>query len=426
VRSLNEPTAASLAYGFGKDTHECDRRLDLGGGTFDISILESATASTRSKSTAGDTLSWRDFDARVMEYLLDQFKQDTGLDLSEDMMAIQRIKEAAEAAKCDLSTNEVTRDLRCVHRGRPHRAEASPGPSHPEPARGLVRGSRGADPRAVSEPLEAARVDASRSTRLDPGRRPDRDADGRPAVSESSGDAVPGHHPDEVRGHRCGAPGGIPAGRGSRTSSCSTSRRCRSASRPTAVCSQDHRAQLDHSDQEVHDLSPRSPTNQTTSRSTSSRRARHRGENRSFGRFDLVVHPAVAARRAADRGDLLDRLQRHRPRWCRDLATGKEQGIEVQPAGGLSKIEIDGLIAEADKYRSEDERRRTVRQLQNRLEGLLYTKPSEWCGVRNSLSPDDRESVRATLNSRPQGDHHEERTRARGGDRCAFRMCRRS
>jgi molecular chaperone DnaK len=95
---------------------------------------------------------------------------------------------------------------------------------------------------------------------------------------------------------------------------------------------------------------------------------------------------------------------------ARDLATGKEQSIEVQPAGGLSKLEIDGLIAEADKYRSEDERRRSVRQLQNRLEGLLYNNERVVREFGNSLSAEDRESVRATLNRARKAVTSEERT----------------
>jgi molecular chaperone DnaK len=108
LRIINEPTAASLAYGFGQQKNETIAIYDLGGGTFDISILEIGDGIYEVKSTAGDTfLGGEDFDARIMEHLLEEFKRDTGLDLSDDMMAIQRIKEAAEAAKCDLSTAEV-------------------------------------------------------------------------------------------------------------------------------------------------------------------------------------------------------------------------------------------------------------------------------------------------------------------------------
>jgi len=107
LRIINEPTAASLSYGFGKNKNETIVVYDLGGGTFDISILEIGDGIYEVKSTAGDTfLGGEDFDARVMEHLLQEFKTETGLDLSDDMMAMQRIKEAAEASKCELSTSE--------------------------------------------------------------------------------------------------------------------------------------------------------------------------------------------------------------------------------------------------------------------------------------------------------------------------------
>jgi len=107
VRIINEPTAASLSYGFGKNKNETIAVYDLGGGTFDISVLDIGDGIYEVKSTAGDTfLGGEDFDSRVMEHLLQEFKTETGLDLSDDMMAMQRIKEAAEAAKCELSSQE--------------------------------------------------------------------------------------------------------------------------------------------------------------------------------------------------------------------------------------------------------------------------------------------------------------------------------
>ena len=109
VRIINEPTAASLSYGFGKDKNETIAVYDLGGGTFDISVLDIGDGIYEVKSTAGDTfLGGEDFDSRVMDHLLQEFKSETGLDLNEDMMAMQRIKEAAEAAKCELSSHEET------------------------------------------------------------------------------------------------------------------------------------------------------------------------------------------------------------------------------------------------------------------------------------------------------------------------------
>src|SRR5438552_2160537 len=105
LRIINEPTAASLAYGLDKKKDEKIAVFDLGGGTFDISILEVGDGVFEVKSTNGDTfLGGDDFDQRIMDYLADEFRKDQGVDLRKDRMALQRLKEAAEKAKCELST----------------------------------------------------------------------------------------------------------------------------------------------------------------------------------------------------------------------------------------------------------------------------------------------------------------------------------
>jgi molecular chaperone DnaK len=109
LRIINEPTAASLAYGLDKKKDETIAVYDLGGGTFDISILELGEGTFQVKSTNGDThLGGDDFDQRVMDWLCDEFKKDQGIDLSQDKMALQRLKEAAEKAKSELSTVQQT------------------------------------------------------------------------------------------------------------------------------------------------------------------------------------------------------------------------------------------------------------------------------------------------------------------------------
>ncbi|MBI5251194.1 MAG: molecular chaperone DnaK [Desulfomonile tiedjei] len=109
LRIINEPTAASLAYGLDKKKEEKVAVFDLGGGTFDISILEIGEGVFEVKSTNGDThLGGEDFDQRVMDYLADEFKKDQGIDLRNDKMALQRLKEAAEKAKIELSTSMET------------------------------------------------------------------------------------------------------------------------------------------------------------------------------------------------------------------------------------------------------------------------------------------------------------------------------
>jgi molecular chaperone DnaK len=109
LRIINEPTAASLAYGLDKKKDEKIAVFDLGGGTFDISILELGDGVFEVKATNGDTfLGGEDFDQRIIDYLADEFKKDQGIDLRRDRMALQRLKEAAEKAKCELSSSMET------------------------------------------------------------------------------------------------------------------------------------------------------------------------------------------------------------------------------------------------------------------------------------------------------------------------------
>ena len=109
LRIINEPTAASLAYGLDKKKDERIVVYDLGGGTFDVSVLEIGDGVFEVKSTNGDTyLGGDDFDQRVMDWLVDEFKKDQGIDLRKDRMALQRLKEAAERAKIELSSSQDT------------------------------------------------------------------------------------------------------------------------------------------------------------------------------------------------------------------------------------------------------------------------------------------------------------------------------
>ena len=129
-RIINEPTAAALAFGI--DKKEGDRKIavyDLGGGTFDISIIEIAEIDGEHQfevlSTNGDTfLGGEDFDQRVIDYIVTEFKKEQGVDLKNDVLALQRLKEAAEKAKIELSSSAADRDQPAVHHRRPVGAEA--------------------------------------------------------------------------------------------------------------------------------------------------------------------------------------------------------------------------------------------------------------------------------------------------------------
>ena len=124
-RIINEPTAAALAYGLGKSESERIAVYDLGGGTFDVSILEMNDGLFEVLSTSGNTyLGGEDFDERIMNWMADEFSAENGIDLRKDRLALQRLKEAAERAKCELSsTNETTINL-------PFIAADASGPKH--------------------------------------------------------------------------------------------------------------------------------------------------------------------------------------------------------------------------------------------------------------------------------------------------------
>ncbi len=124
-RIINEPTAAALGYGFDKKKNEQIVVYDFGGGTFDVSVLETSEDTIEVKSTGGDThLGGDDFNQAIIDWMVDEFKKDQGVDLSEDEMALQRLKEAAEKAKHELSSTQET-DINI-----PYVTQGEGGPKH--------------------------------------------------------------------------------------------------------------------------------------------------------------------------------------------------------------------------------------------------------------------------------------------------------
>ena len=203
ARIINEPTAASLAYGLDKKKNEKIVVFDLGGGTFDVSVLEVADGVFRVISTNGDThLGGDDFDQCLINYVADEFKKQYGIDLRNDTMALQRLQEACEKAKKELSSVAVDRHQPAVHHGRRQRAETPANEHHPGEARTIDRPLDRADPRTGAAGDEGRPVHAQGHRRSGAGGRFDPRAQG---AASRQGDvrrqrAAQGRQPGRSRG----------------------------------------------------------------------------------------------------------------------------------------------------------------------------------------------------------------------------------
>ena len=374
LRIINEPTAAALAYGLDKKSDEKIAVFDLGGGTYDISILELGDGVFEVKSTNGDThLGGDDFDQRVINWLVKEFKKDQGIDLSKDAMALQRLKEAAEKAKMELSTTATT-DINL-----PFITATQDGPKHlnytltrakfEQLVDDLIERTREPMKKALSDAgLEHSEIDevilVGGSTRIPKIQE---------VVKEFLGkDPHKGVNPDEVVAVGAAIQGGVlsgdvkdvllldvtPLSLGIETlGGVMTPLIERNTTIPTKKAEVFSTAEDNQTTVEIHVLQGERKMAQ---------------DNKTIGKFQLTGIPP--ARRGMPQVEVTFDIDANGILHvsAKDRATGKEQKIRIEASSGLSDDEIERMVKEAEAHASEDEERREKVESRNQLDSLVY------------------------------------------------------
>jgi len=399
LRLVNEPTAAALAYGLDKKKDETIAVYDFGGGTFDISILEVSDLVVEVKSTNGDThLGGDDIDQLVIEWLVEEFKKDQGIDLSQDRMALQRLKEAAEKAKMELSsTMESEINLPFIT------ADAS-GPKHLALKLTRSKFEQMIDPmvRRTLDPCKQALKDAAitakdvdevvlvgGSTRIPMVQK---------LVSDFFGkESHKGVNPDEVVAVGAAVQAGVLAGEVKDVVLLDVTPLSlgvetlggvmdvvipRNTTIPTEKTKVYSTADDNQTQVEIHVLQGERPM---------------AGDNRTLGRFHLIGIPSaprgvpqVEVTFDIDANGILHVA-------AKDRATSKEQKIQITSSSGLSKDEIDRMVNESQSHAEEDEAKRKEIEARNRLDQLVYSTEKLVSENRDKLGDAESSQIDAAL-----------------------------
>ncbi len=374
VRIINEPTASALAYGLDKKKEEKVSVYDLGGGTYDISVLELAEGVFEVKSTNGDThLGGDDFDQRVIDWLVTEFKKDQGIDLSKDPMALQRLKEGAEKAKMELSSTQQT-DINL-----PFITADQSGPKHLNYALTRAKLEQLVDDlvKRTIPPMEQALKDAGvkpsnidevilvgGQTRMPKVQEVVKDFFGK--------EAHKGVNPDEVVAIGAAIQGGVLAGEvkdvllldvtplslGIETlGGVTTVLIPRNTTIPTKKSEVFSTAEDNQTTVEIHVLQGE---------------RQMAVDNRTIGKFQLTgIPPAPRGMPQVEVGFDID-ANGILHVSAKDKTTGKEQKIRIEASSGLSDAEIDKMVKQAEAHAAEDKQRRDEIEARNQLDGLVY------------------------------------------------------
>jgi molecular chaperone DnaK len=375
LRIINEPTAAALAYGLDKEGEKTIAVFDLGGGTFDISILEIGEGTFQVKATAGDTfLGGDDFDNRIIEWLVQEFLRETGIDLRQDRVAMQRLKEAAEKAKIELSSLQQTEI------NLPFIAADASGPKH------LIRTLTRAKLEQMVHDLVERTLGPCRQALADAGLRPEQIDEvilvggmtRMPLVIDTvrkffGKEPHRGVNPDEVVAIGAAIQAGVlkgevrevllldvtPLSLGIETlGGLMTVIIPRNTTIPTSKSQIFTTAADNQTSVEIHVLQGERPLAQ---------------DNKSLGRF--ILDGIIPAPRGVPQIEVTFDIDANGILHvsARDKATGREQKMIIQPSTGLTKEEIERMKREAELYAEEDRRRREEIELRNQADNLAYT-----------------------------------------------------
>ena len=398
-RLVNEPTAAALAYGLDKKKDETIAVYDFGGGTFDISILEVGEGVVEVKSTNGDThLGGDNIDQRIIEWILAEFKKDQGVDLSKDPMAMQRLKEAAEKAKIELS-NVVETEINL-----PFITADASGPKHLQ-----LKLSRSKLEQLVEDIVEKS-IGPCKQAMKDAGVEP-KDIDEvvlvggqtrmpriQKLVKDLFGkDPHQGVNPDEVVAIGAAIQGGVLAGDvkdlllldvtplslGIETLGGVTTKLIeRNTTIPTKKSETFSTAGDNQTSVEIKVLQ--------------GEREMAR-DNKTIGVFHLVgIPPAprgmpqIEVTFDIDANGIMNVS-------AKDLGTGKEQKITITASSGLNKDEIDRMVRDAQSHSDEDRKRREEIEAKNRLDSLIYASEKTFQESKSKLSAADASAVESAL-----------------------------